>query len=200
LAAAEEHRGLRLERRGLRGLSRDEGLRVLERLLASAATSIGVLPLDLRKWLEFYPAAASSRRLERLLSESPAARPAGDGGLLAALLAESLEARASRLEVFLADQLVRVLRVARAQLDRAGPPPRRARRVAATRARADRHRRHRLSLPGRRRFPRDLLGPPRSRPRRRHGDGRAVGDGGPVAGAGDAPLGRPPRRRRPLRP
>ena len=80
LAVAQENRGARIGSQGMRSLSPAEGLSVLARLLQTDRAQIGVVPLDIRQWLEFYPAAASSRTLSRLVGayRAGAGRPAGD--------------------------------------------------------------------------------------------------------------------------
>ncbi|WP_437512392.1 SDR family NAD(P)-dependent oxidoreductase [Sorangium sp. So ce1099] len=62
LAAAESGRGARLEGRGLRSLRPQDGTAVLGRLLSSSSASaqVGIVPLDARQWIEFYPHLAGS--------------------------------------------------------------------------------------------------------------------------------------------
>ncbi|XXY47425.1 type I polyketide synthase [Sorangium sp. So ce269] len=64
LAAAESGRGARLEGRGLRSLRPQDGTDVLGRLLSSSSSSssaqVGIVPLDARQWIEFYPHLAGS--------------------------------------------------------------------------------------------------------------------------------------------
>jgi epothilone polyketide synthase D len=119
LAAAQDNRGARLTSRGMRNLTPDEGLSVLERLLEAGEVHIGVVPLDVRQWVEFYPAAASSRMLSRLLSErqggSP--RPAGDEELLERLATAEPDARTAILQAALCALVSQVLRLPEDRLD-----------------------------------------------------------------------------------
>src|SRR5207237_295731 len=73
LAVAQENRGVRLRSRGMRSLTPSEGLSVLRRLLEGGRVQTAVVPLDVMQWLEFYPAAASSRMLSHLTTAQRAA-------------------------------------------------------------------------------------------------------------------------------
>jgi len=123
LAAAQENRGARLASRGMRNLTPGEGLWALERLLDSDRPQVGVVPLDMRQWVEFYPAAASSRVLSPLAAapRSGAHGPAGDQGLLARLAAAEPGARARLLEEVLRAQASQVLRIPEDKLDADAP-------------------------------------------------------------------------------
>jgi epothilone polyketide synthase D len=119
LAAAQENRGARLVARGMRSLTPDEGLWALERLLDSDRAQVGVMPLDVRQWLELYPAVASSRLLSRLVAAERAGTGGrtGDQGLLARLAAAEPRARAQLLEEVLRAQASQVLRIPEGKLD-----------------------------------------------------------------------------------
>ncbi|NMO18054.1 SDR family NAD(P)-dependent oxidoreductase [Pyxidicoccus fallax] len=123
LAAAQENRGARLASRGLRNLTADEGLVTLERLLQGGSAQSAVLPFDVRQWVEFYPAAASSPLLSRLRAEQPHERRAvaGDGALAEKLAAAAPEARATVLLEFLRGEAARVLRIAENKFDTQAP-------------------------------------------------------------------------------
>jgi acyl transferase domain-containing protein/acyl-CoA synthetase (AMP-forming)/AMP-acid ligase II/NADPH:quinone reductase-like Zn-dependent oxidoreductase/acyl carrier protein/NADP-dependent 3-hydroxy acid dehydrogenase YdfG len=122
LAAEDAVRGARLEQRGLRALTADEGLGVLGQLMEDGVTQVGVLPIDLRQWVEFYPSTASSPRLASLLAAGSGARPSsGDTGLRAELAAASTPQRVAKLEQLLSEQLSRVLRLGPDRLDRDAP-------------------------------------------------------------------------------
>lgn len=118
LAAAQDHRGARLASRGLHSMEPLRGTRILSRLLASGRSHLGVVPLDIRQWLDFYPTAASSRFLSRLLSErSAGTRLHGNSTLLAALNEAGPAERKRLLGTFLAEQAGRVLRIPLDQID-----------------------------------------------------------------------------------
>ena len=118
LAAAQENRGARLVSRGMRSLTPDEGLAVLARLLDGDRAQVGVLPLDVRQWVEFYPAAAASRMLSRLLAVQPSAagRAAGERDLLARLAAAEPAERAALMQEALCAQISQVLRIPESKL------------------------------------------------------------------------------------
>jgi len=121
LAAAQAQRGARLAARGMRSLLPDEGMEALERLLGAAENppQIGVIPLDVRQWIEFYPAAAGSPFLSRLLSaqRDRASAPKGDHAIAERLADARPEERARLLETILQAQACQVLRVPAAELD-----------------------------------------------------------------------------------
>ncbi|KYF91226.1 hypothetical protein BE20_15345 [Sorangium cellulosum] len=119
LAAGQQNRGARLVTRGTRSLTPDEGLWALERLLDGDRTQAGVMPLDVRQWVEFYPAAASSRRLSRLMTAQRVAsgRLAGDRDLLDRLATAEAGARAGMLQEVVRAQVSQVLRLPEGKLD-----------------------------------------------------------------------------------
>jgi acyl carrier protein len=119
LAAAQENRGARLASRGMRSLTPDEGISVLERLLNRDNTQIGVIPLDVRQWVGFNQAAASSRMLSRLMAEqrAGAGRPTGDQALLERLAAAPPGARAKLLQAALREHASKVLRIPEGKLE-----------------------------------------------------------------------------------
>jgi NADPH:quinone reductase-like Zn-dependent oxidoreductase/acyl carrier protein len=122
LAAAHENRGRRLEGRGMRGLTPDEGLAALERIVEWNPTQVAVARLDVHQWVEFFPNAAASRTLSRLLDEKAGAkRQAGDQGLLERLAAAEPEARLRLLEGALRDQVGMVLRISPENIGRDVP-------------------------------------------------------------------------------
>nr|ADB12491.1 EpoD [Sorangium cellulosum] len=119
LAAGQQNRGARLVTRGTRSLTPDEGLWALERLLDGDRTQAGVMPFDVRQWVEFYPAAASSRRLSRLVTARRVAsgRLAGDRDLLERLATAEAGARAGMLQEVVRAQVSQVLRLPEGKLD-----------------------------------------------------------------------------------
>ncbi len=119
LAAAQANRGARLAQRGSDSLTPAEGNALLGRLLDGDVTQMAVMPLELHKWVEFYPRARSSPWLSELV---PASSGAGSGGAKDVALLETLrtatqqEARVA-LERFVREQLARVLRLDSARID-----------------------------------------------------------------------------------
>nr|WP_233261551.1 type I polyketide synthase [Vitiosangium sp. GDMCC 1.1324] len=121
LAAAQDGRGARLASRGMKSLTPAEGLSVLARLLDSDRAQVGVVPLDLRQWVGFNQAAASSRMLSRLMAEQRAGRPVGDRNLLERIAAAEPGARALLFQEFLRGQVSQVLRIPEGKIDVAAP-------------------------------------------------------------------------------
>ena len=71
LAAADRNRAARLEYRGMAGLTIQDGLKTLACLIQGQISHIGMAPLDIRQWTEFYPQAASFSYLSELLRNAP---------------------------------------------------------------------------------------------------------------------------------
>ena len=117
--AAAESRGARLASRGLGSLRPADGLAALGRLLAAGAAQAAVLPIDVRQWVEFYPAAAGSRMLAPLLADSPM----GDAGagLRASIAAARGAERTALLQKFVRAEAARVLRLAEDDLPGGAP-------------------------------------------------------------------------------
>ncbi|PTL76610.1 polyketide synthase [Vitiosangium sp. GDMCC 1.1324] len=118
-AAAQANRGERLSLRGISGLKPAQGTAVLGRLLSSRAAQVGVMQLDARQWLEFYP-SASSPLWTQLLAEPTQAKAEEPG---AAKIREELRKtepgrRLSVLEEHLAGHMARVLRLEASKIDR----------------------------------------------------------------------------------
>jgi polyketide synthase 12/epothilone polyketide synthase D len=123
MAAAQGNRGARLVSRGMRSLTPAEGLSALGRLLDGDRAQVGVVPLDVRQWVEFYPAAASSRMLSRLVTAQRVGtgRAAGDQDLLDRLATAEPGARVALLEEALRAQVSQVLRIPEGKLDLDAP-------------------------------------------------------------------------------
>lgn len=119
LAAAQANRAARLASRGMRSLTPREGIAALDRLLEHGSTQVGVVPLDVRQWIEFYPAAASSPMLSRLLSahRQGTSRAKGDREVLARLAAAEPGARGALIEQILRAQASQVLRIPEGDFD-----------------------------------------------------------------------------------
>jgi acyl transferase domain-containing protein/NADPH:quinone reductase-like Zn-dependent oxidoreductase/NAD(P)-dependent dehydrogenase (short-subunit alcohol dehydrogenase family)/acyl carrier protein len=113
LAASSELRGERLSQRGMTSLDPERAFALLGRLLRSAAPAhLGVLDLDARQLLEFYPSIAAAPIFSELLARAAAPTQAG----AAASLPEELRAlplahRREHLQGLLWKQLCSVLRL-----------------------------------------------------------------------------------------
>ncbi|KYF94033.1 hypothetical protein BE20_07670 [Sorangium cellulosum] len=113
MAVAQENRGARQISRGMRGITPDEGLSALARLLEGDRVQTGVIPITPRQWVEFYPATAASRRLSRLVTTQRAVadRSTGDRDLLEQLASAEPSARAGLLQDVVRVQVSHVLRL-----------------------------------------------------------------------------------------
>ncbi|MEM9553545.1 MAG: type I polyketide synthase [Acidobacteriota bacterium] len=111
LATTQANRGERLLDRGLGSQTPAQGLRVLERLLRRGATVAGVVPLDVWRWLEFYPHQASSPRWQRLLRAERTPRAARTSAVRQDLEASTPELRRESLDRLVRTEVVRVLRL-----------------------------------------------------------------------------------------
>ncbi|WP_342374006.1 SDR family NAD(P)-dependent oxidoreductase [Myxococcus stipitatus] len=122
LAAAQDNRGARLAQRGAGSLTPAEGNAILGRLLDGAATGMGVMPLDLRRWTELSPQARSSPWWSELIPAGSGATPgARDEALLEALRKATPEEGRARIEQLVREQMARVLRLDSSRIDRDAP-------------------------------------------------------------------------------
>ncbi len=69
-SAAETNRDNRLGSRGLHSLTLEEGQAALEWLLGTSAAQVGVVPMDLRRYLEFYPQLMGSPLWSELVASA----------------------------------------------------------------------------------------------------------------------------------
>jgi acyl carrier protein len=97
----------------------DDGLLALARLLESDRVQVGVVPLDVRQWVEFYPAVASSRMLSHLVAAQQVgfSGPTGNRELLDRLAAAKPGERAGLLEAVLRTHASQVLRMPEDKLE-----------------------------------------------------------------------------------
>ena len=117
-AAATEARAGRLDRRGARALTPDDAVRVLGRVLAVSASQVGVVPLELRRMLEFAPQIADMPAFEELLrDELSTSSRAERGGLATALRDAEPQLRERILDARLRAVLGRVLRTDGERID-----------------------------------------------------------------------------------
>lgn len=123
LAAAQANRGQRLAERGMKSLTPQRGNEEFGRLLGTSEPQVGVMDLDLRQWVEYYPQAAASSLLSVLVAEAKKSRGAarGDTGLLQALHTADSEQRSVLLRKYVREQLGHVLRMQPSQIDDATP-------------------------------------------------------------------------------
>ena len=121
LSAAQENRGARLVSRGTQSMSLEQGLAALTRLLEGGAVHAAVMPFDARQWVEFYPAAAGSPMLSRLLAEEPILAGRDGRQLAARLAAAEPSARVALLSGVIRGEVSRVLRLAEGKLDDNAP-------------------------------------------------------------------------------
>jgi acyl carrier protein len=118
LAAAQDNRGARLASRGMRSLSPAEGEEVLGRLLRRPRAQVGVMALDVRQWLDFYPSLGSSPFWSELRKERGAAASApGPSVGRTALTRARPGDRPALLEEQLRGQFAEVLRLPASRID-----------------------------------------------------------------------------------
>jgi myxalamid-type polyketide synthase MxaE and MxaD len=113
--AAQEGRGETLQARGAGLLAPDDSGPALARLLAADEAVVGVVPLDVPRWVAAHPHVARSSLLRGLVEE-PGTN--GDEPLRGALAAADAPARAGLVEAFLRAQVAQVLRAEPASVDR----------------------------------------------------------------------------------
>jgi acyl transferase domain-containing protein/acyl-CoA synthetase (AMP-forming)/AMP-acid ligase II len=120
--ADDEKRAARMEHHGMERLTPEAGNRVLERLLRCGTTQVGVVPMDVRTWIESFPTAAHSRLASRLLAEERAGeRGGGDAAFLKALADATASQRPKLVEHYALAQAARVLRLPADRISRDRP-------------------------------------------------------------------------------
>jgi NADPH:quinone reductase-like Zn-dependent oxidoreductase/NAD(P)-dependent dehydrogenase (short-subunit alcohol dehydrogenase family)/acyl carrier protein len=120
LAAAQDNRGQRLVSRGVASLTPEEGLAALGRLFSHPRPEVGILRLDMRQWVEFYPRAAGLSFFAELAREGTGAtRHAGE--MVDRLEAAAPGERLPLLERHVTEQVGMVLRLDPARIDRRAP-------------------------------------------------------------------------------
>jgi acyl carrier protein len=116
LAAADVERGHRVAAQGMQSLAPAEGLAAFDVLVSSGFVEVGVVPLDLRQWLDSHPHLSGSPLLRRLVNEKSAARPP-QSSIREALFAAPEDDRRSMLERHLRSEAARVLRMPPGEID-----------------------------------------------------------------------------------
>ncbi|HEX6292106.1 MAG TPA: type I polyketide synthase [Herpetosiphonaceae bacterium] len=118
--AAEQHRPTN---QGLKSMTSAQAVAALKQMIGQDATQVGVMPLNVRQWLQFHPGAATLPVFARLLQEQkqqPAASPTSSS-LGVALRDAEPEQRLGLLEQYLKEQVAKILRLAPSKLDRHKP-------------------------------------------------------------------------------
>ncbi len=134
--AARPERGGRLAQRGFDGIPPDQGLAAFEILVAGSEPVVGVMPIRMDQWREFYPSALQWPFLSQLIQEMDSGSvtmeaPERSGasrasGILAEILAikpaaESTvsvhELRRDHLMIYIQSQLAQVLGMSAGQID-----------------------------------------------------------------------------------
>ncbi|HEU4410058.1 MAG TPA: beta-ketoacyl reductase, partial [Polyangiaceae bacterium] len=115
LAAAQANRGERLAARGIGSMGPDEALGALERVVGSGAAVAGVVPLDVRQWLEMNPRLSHAPFFKDLARAK--AKGAPEASLARALREAPPEEGRSRLERHVTEVVARVLRLDPARLE-----------------------------------------------------------------------------------
>ncbi|XXY19857.1 SDR family NAD(P)-dependent oxidoreductase [Sorangium sp. So ce216] len=121
MATAKENLSDRLSSRGMGSLDPAQGVEVLGRLLSRAIPQVGVIKLNVRQWLEFYPNAARSPFWAELRSEEQGRSAQAPGRALSIHeLVQDAEPqeRAGLVEQRLRDIVGRVLRLEPSRIDR----------------------------------------------------------------------------------
>jgi acyl transferase domain-containing protein/NADP-dependent 3-hydroxy acid dehydrogenase YdfG/acyl carrier protein len=120
LAAAQANRGERLAYRGLESLAPELGLHAVDVLLARPTAQIGVLPLNLRQWRQFYPKATALPLFEDIAAAQNEDRDddAGRRVLAERLRTASDGERLDMIEAHIVEHAARVLRLPTARVDR----------------------------------------------------------------------------------
>jgi acyl carrier protein len=106
----------RLAAQGVGNLTPAQGINVLDRLIGSGVTHIGVVPFDMRQWTAVHPEAARSTRLARLVAPSHHLE-SGARERRRAFLAAAADVRAPMMESLIRGHLARALRLPEERID-----------------------------------------------------------------------------------
>jgi NADPH:quinone reductase-like Zn-dependent oxidoreductase/acyl carrier protein len=120
MAVAQPNRGARLATIGFTSLSLAQAHEELAHLLQEQPIQAGVLILDARQWVQYYPQVAASTLLSEIVQEAGQAPGAasGDQSVRKEVQAAPPEQRSALLAEYLREQLGRVLRLRPADIDR----------------------------------------------------------------------------------
>jgi len=123
--AAALNSGPRLATRGVESLSVDQALRALEQLIHESAVQVGVVPLNIRQWFQFFPKATTSSLFSDLVkgmshpgSES---RDPADAPFRKVLLATQISQRKAALRTHLREEIAQVIGLTSAKVDPQAP-------------------------------------------------------------------------------
>jgi NADPH:quinone reductase-like Zn-dependent oxidoreductase/NAD(P)-dependent dehydrogenase (short-subunit alcohol dehydrogenase family)/acyl carrier protein len=122
LATGPDRAG-RLAFRGFGSIDSNNGVAALDWLMARSEPQVGVLPMDLRVWRQFYPHAAELPLLGELVAADGAPQPKGDETPMRKALTAAAPGpeRRAALEEHLQDQIAQVLRRPKSRIDRFTP-------------------------------------------------------------------------------
>ena len=120
LAAAQVNRGERLSQRGMGSMTPEQGVEVLGRILGGGVVQLGVVPLNVRQWIGFYPSAAGSPFwLDLLQVHGTSGSGAQQGSTFREdLLSTEPRERAAKMEKYLGERLAGVLRLDATKISR----------------------------------------------------------------------------------
>ena len=120
IMAARDQDGERLSYRGITALTPAQGLEILEQLIASDLTQLGVLRLNVRQWLDFYPSAAAGSMFAVLRSERGRSQSASASAprFKEKLAQATPQDRRALLESHVCEQLSQILHAEQSWIDR----------------------------------------------------------------------------------
>ncbi|WP_437626673.1 type I polyketide synthase [Sorangium sp. So ce1151] len=123
LAAAQDNRGARLATMGMRSMTPEEGIAVLAEELGGDRVQLGVIPLDLRQWVECHPHVAASSLFSELVQAAGQLRRLSNTAksLQQTLSKASASERRALVERFLREQVGTVLRMDASRVDLTAP-------------------------------------------------------------------------------
>ncbi len=112
----------RLAERGMQSLTLEEAKGVFLQLLAAPRTQLGVMRLEPRKWVEYYPHLAGSPLWNELLHDAPVAKAASQEAPFRAALRKAPPAeRLAVLKGLVAQELGHILRLDARRIDHQTP-------------------------------------------------------------------------------
>ncbi|MGW3539763.1 SDR family NAD(P)-dependent oxidoreductase [Nocardia niigatensis] len=115
--AAQDGRDSRLGNRGIGSMTPAQGLEALEAVIMADPVQVAVLNLDVARWAQLYPSAATSPFYSRLMNDMPQSDGDGTGTLIRRALRSGDRAEATAaLAEFLREAVARVIGIQPAEL------------------------------------------------------------------------------------
>lgn len=115
--AARPDRGGRMAERGMASISPEQGVEALEAMLKEDAAQIALMPMDWEQWRDFYPVAAASPILSRVMEDGAGEETSNQGMSRQVLASLPAGERIPGLQAYLSEQVAKVLGMQASRVD-----------------------------------------------------------------------------------